>query len=78
MLFGIGLLVGATAIYVTSYFEKKKLIENYKEGFMNGYETQNGLKPFTEQKQELQVVQNDIYNDYEHEEEVSTKPERWD
>ena len=79
MLFGLGILLGGAGVYAIKYFEKESALDSFKEGFVRGFETTNGHKPFTEEEVTPQIQEtgvlttedmiNDLYAD---------KPERWD
>lgn len=61
----------------TKEFSKQR-VEDYKDAFSKGYQTNNGIVPYHEE-----IVQNEVFDSeedeyLEEEPEQLRKPERWD
>lgn len=77
---GIGYYFTKTRIDEVKDYHKNR-IEDYKDAFSKGYETRNGIEPFTEEKRENQVVSSDFEphtEEVEEEFEPVRRAERWD
>lgn len=83
----INIVLGTLLIsqYNKRITDSKEQIKEYKQGFKDGYETQNGYKPYQEGEKKNDVYSsdlgayiNELNQKFEEEEEEKNEKERWD